>query len=474
MELIRAVSFATSIYLAIVSWQVARTYQSAAFKIISTGWLLSVISTLSYYIYPWHTTLSSFKVAQTLTVVFEFGSAMAFLIAARINRQDSRIAVGRSLLVIAAAVYAIECYMTLMTSTIRFSESHLFVRLMVIVINIAATSSLYEVFRRFLADHGRGIPAHPLIIGSLMYVVAQAFAFAWVFGRLEYVNLGTSLGAVAKGTMLTGLLLDQHLQIRQQRLQAETVRISETLFRRLIHEIGTPLAELILHAERLRKLMPSKEKSRETLDAIDSAVARIAAILDSEGLLYLVSDLLPSTSIRSQDSDWRIVNLNSLVHRAITAVKMTRGEPVIFKIQFQGRCHIRCVPAEIVQVVVNLLRNAYDAMPNRRGFIRVTTQLQRRALHEIDKDRGVAEAEVVCLVIEDNGEGIPQGYVQKVFEEGFSTRGTSGRGFGLAVVETLVEKNGGEIEIRSNTSTPDQGTSVQLLFPRTSISSERR
>ncbi len=63
--------------------------------------------------------------------------------------------------------------------------------------------------------------------------------------------------------------------------------------------------------------------------------------------------------------------------------------------------------------------------------------------------------------ISDNGIGMDQATRQNIFEEFFSTKGSGGTGLGLAVVEKIVDKHGGRIEV---TSTPGKGTKFKTIF----------
>jgi signal transduction histidine kinase len=110
---------------------------------------------------------------------------------------------------------------------------------------------------------------------------------------------------------------------------------------------------------------------------------------------------------------------------------------------FTGNCQ------KIEQVIVNLLVNAAQAMPDeRRGHITVRTR------HEEDQ---------AVLEVEDDGKGMNAATLKQIFEPFFTTkRGRGGTGLGLAITHRIVDEHRGVILVRS---TPGQGTCFTLRFP---------
>lgn len=105
---------------------------------------------------------------------------------------------------------------------------------------------------------------------------------------------------------------------------------------------------------------------------------------------------------------------------------------------------------DLVQVFVNLLTNAMDAMPQ-GGSIRITTvQTDRKGIEVSLKDTGI---------------GISREHLDKVFDPFFTTKGQNGTGVGLWVARQLVEKHAGSILIESKTKSPENGTTVRVFLP---------
>jgi len=106
-------------------------------------------------------------------------------------------------------------------------------------------------------------------------------------------------------------------------------------------------------------------------------------------------------------------------------------------------------PDRLVQVVLNLLVNARQALGNRPG---ARIHLETRA--------GAREVE---LEVRDNGPGIPETVMDRVFDPFFTTRGPDeGTGLGLAIAHDIAREHGGALEVSSR---PGQGASFVLRLP---------
>jgi PAS domain S-box-containing protein len=115
---------------------------------------------------------------------------------------------------------------------------------------------------------------------------------------------------------------------------------------------------------------------------------------------------------------------------------------------------------QIRQVLLNLVTNASEAIGDRDGTIRVTTE-QVTIDEATAIAKGVAAGDYLRLTVADTGRGMSQETQARVFEPFFSTKST-GRGIGLAVVHGIVRTLGGIILV---TSEPDKGAAFQISLP---------
>lgn len=125
---------------------------------------------------------------------------------------------------------------------------------------------------------------------------------------------------------------------------------------------------------------------------------------------------------------------------------------------------IHADPAQIRQVLLNLVLNAAESIGRRDGVIEVSTRRQALAAALPDAarpDQELPAGDYVCLEVTDNGPGFDPPAQARVFDPFFSTKGT-GRGLGLAAALGIMRSHQGALRL---TSQPGQGARFTLFFP---------
>ena len=122
-------------------------------------------------------------------------------------------------------------------------------------------------------------------------------------------------------------------------------------------------------------------------------------------------------------------------------------------------------PAQLGQVIMNLITNANDALDGEPGKIHITTgrtlATREYFASQTFLDDNLDEGEYVYVQVEDTGHGMDADTAQRVFDPFFTTK-FSGRGLGMAAALGIVRGHGGAIEVQS---TPHEGTRIRVLFP---------
>jgi signal transduction histidine kinase len=157
----------------------------------------------------------------------------------------------------------------------------------------------------------------------------------------------------------------------------------------------------------------------------------------------IISDLLDFT--RDKSPVRLNVNLNQLVQEMLSKSPI----PDTVRVQkdlAESMVPIAIDPTQIAQVFSNLIENAFQAM-GEGGTLRVATR---------------ADNDTVAVSFTDDGCGIPQDNLDKIFDPLFTTK-TKGIGLGLVITKNLVEANGGTITVESDGTS---GSTFTLLFTR--------
>ena len=220
----------------------------------------------------------------------------------------------------------------------------------------------------------------------------------------------------------------------------------------LAHEINNPLSGILTYAKLLRKWT-----GREEMPADDAGRRRRQEICDSLDLIAsesrrcgdLVKNLL--TFSRTTPMNLQPANLNQVVDRSL---RLVQHQLDLAGIQVQQQLDpdlppVLCDAAQIEQVILALVMNALDALPQ-GGNLWITTSSSREPDH-------------VRIVVRDDGSGIPPEILPRIFEPFLTTKETGrGVGLGLAISHSILERHNGNIEVQSEVG---RGTTFTVTLP---------
>ena len=254
--------------------------------------------------------------------------------------------------------------------------------------------------------------------------------------------------------IFTGFIHDitrrQRTELRLQDLQSELAhvgRLSEmgTLASSLAHELNQPLTAVANYCETARDLLAS-DPDHDTMIMIREAMDDAAQQAIRAGqIVRRLRDF-----INTGETERKAESLQRLLTEAnALALIGSREHGIEMQVQLDPRTdHVVVDRIQIQQVLVNLIRNAIDAMvdsPVRSLTIR--TEPERPGF--------------VCVTIEDSGSGISEVVAQQLFQP-FVTSKKSGMGIGLSICRTIVEAHGGRIWFEP---APDSGTIFHFTLP---------
>jgi two-component system cell cycle sensor histidine kinase/response regulator CckA len=173
---------------------------------------------------------------------------------------------------------------------------------------------------------------------------------------------------------------------------------------------------------------------------------------------------------RQQVIEPRALYLTDIVRETQTMFAPLIGETIEFETDLcDDLGAVTADPGQIEQVIMNLVVNARDAMPD-GGTLRVTTANVTLAEDAAERGSDTPPGDYVVLAVTDNGHGMDSETTARIFEPFFTTKERgAGTGLGLATVYGIAKQFGGDIEVESE---PGVGTTFRLYFPRVSATPE--
>jgi two-component system, cell cycle sensor histidine kinase and response regulator CckA len=159
----------------------------------------------------------------------------------------------------------------------------------------------------------------------------------------------------------------------------------------------------------------------------------------------------------------QLVSLNWIVEDAIGMLSRLVEEDIEIRVSLgKDVALVRVDPGQMEQVLLNLVVNARDAMPN-GGDLVVETQTLVLDNNSAATHAGVTAGEHVLLTVTDSGHGMNTEQLARIFEPFYTTKPEGkGTGLGLAIVQSIVKENRGAI---SAASEPGVGTSFNVYLP---------
>ena len=242
--------------------------------------------------------------------------------------------------------------------------------------------------------------------------------------------------------------------LEEQLRQSQKLEAVGQLAAGVAHDVNNSLMAIFAYAEAARRSLPVDHRAKQNMEGITAAVAQASGV--AMGLLTFSRETAPQVTP---------VNLGRLVSESTrllgrmlpAAIEMTIEAAESDELWIQGDL------VQLNQVLMNLLVNARDAMPD-GGQLRV--EVQQEPLESGDAWTAIATSKlgVVRLVVEDTGCGMSEEVLTRIFDPFFTTKARGqGTGLGMSMVHGIVESHQGRVRIESEEG---RGTRVTIGFPR--------
>lgn len=225
------------------------------------------------------------------------------------------------------------------------------------------------------------------------------------------------------------------------------------------HDYNNMLTTILGNAELGLMDCSDDDPAKECFEQIKASASR------SADLTRQLLDYSGKGKIHSEE-----VQLNQMIQETLQLVKASLSKKVDLKLNLASNLpSILGDVSQIRQILMNLIINASDSMEGNVGIINIETSVSIKdndafwfySTKELER---ITEKNFVCLKISDNGSGIDEANLTRIFEPFFSTK-TSGRGLGLAATLGIVKSHQAGLKLNSKIG---EGTTFFLQFPQKS------
>ena len=249
--------------------------------------------------------------------------------------------------------------------------------------------------------------------------------------------------------------ITERRELEEQLRQAHKMEAIGTLAGGIAHDFNNILAAIIGYADILLGQIASDRPPKwEHLQKILSA---------GERAKELVQHILAFS--RQSESCKAPVQLSEIVDEVLRLIRAALPSTIeIQKTMAHGSATVMGDSTEIHQVVMNLCTNAWQAMGDEGGVLKVKQELAALDKESAELRDDLTPGPYVKLSISDTGCGMSEEVCSRAFDPFFTTKDTGGgTGMGLAVVHGIVKSHGGDITVRSEIG---EGSVFEVLLPR--------
>lgn len=274
---------------------------------------------------------------------------------------------------------------------------------------------------------------------------------------------------------------DVTTQVRMENMMVQTEKMMSVggLAAGMAHEINNPLGGILQSIQNLeRRVDPNLARNQQEAEQLGTDIRLIHQYLENRSVLKFIAGIkdcgeraaqivknMLQFSRKNDDSFFNNADINQILERSISLAandydmkKSYDFRQITIERAYEADLpFIPCVASEIEQVVLNLLRNAAQAMHEAQGATKPVILVRTKR-----------EGQYVQIEIEDNGPGMSPEHMSRIFEPFFTTKEVGvGTGLGLSVSYFIVEtKHQGQMVVHS---TQGEGTKFTIMLPLTRI-----
>lgn len=231
---------------------------------------------------------------------------------------------------------------------------------------------------------------------------------------------------------------------REQVLRQQTAGV--------VHDFNNILDVIIGYCELLAATVPENLELRRKIHEIRKAADRGALVTRSLLAVY-----------RDEEVDSVILDINRILHESLDFLQRLVGPCIHLNVVFGANPFpVRANAAQVHRVIMNLLTNARDAMPN-GGTLVIESAAMEIGENNLEHQAGIRIGRYTTIAVIDTGLGMDSETMARIFDPFYTTKEKgSGTGLGLAIVQAIVEQSGGYASVESWLGS---GTKFKIFLP---------
>lgn len=241
--------------------------------------------------------------------------------------------------------------------------------------------------------------------------------------------------------------------IEEQLRQSQKMEAVGRLAGGVAHDFNNILTAILIYSDLLLGALDERDPLRKQVEEIQKAGNRAAS---------LTRQLLAFS--RKQILQPKVINLNDIVRDMKDMMERLIGEDIeLTAVLDRHLSDVKADPGQIEQVIMNLVINARDAMPQGGHIVIETTDIFPGQDNDSPHSASLPSGDYVCLSIRDTGCGMDSETASRIFEPFFTTKGEGkGTGLGLSTAYGIISQSGGSIEVESEIG---KGTAFSIYLP---------
>ncbi|HYR52820.1 MAG TPA: response regulator [Candidatus Dormibacteraeota bacterium] len=278
-------------------------------------------------------------------------------------------------------------------------------------------------------------------------------------GANDYVmkgNLNRLAPAIERELREARLRSERH-GLEEQLRQAQKMEAVGRLAGGVAHDFNNILTAILSYSQMIQEQLGAEHELLREVGEVEKAALRAAA---------LTRQLLAFS--RRQVLTPKVLDLNAVAGEIESMLKRLIGADVELSMLYaEDLWRIKADAGQIEQVLMNLVVNARDAMPEGGKITIQTSNVKLR-----DEREGLEPGSYVALAVMDTGTGMDEKTRAQIFEPFFTTKESGrGTGLGLSTVHGIVKQSGGAIQVES---APGQGSTFTVYLPRVEAATESK